>query len=317
MDQWWCGRDACNKLVRDEPQFHEFLAHTLKRWIYRCPFCPHKDVVGKDFVDHLLMAHSVRLTEPKLARFFMTDRCVTFRKLSYCETCGLRNNEGTSWMRVHKETCMGFLESHTPPFDVTRDNIYAWWQVNEAALWWAAYPDLGILPSPEDNATTPTRIETEEYNVGIAGFQQMLTPSPRASWTAAHRWNFECSLIAFTVAAFADVMPRSTARRINRVRVYFDACLAGGVYAVMLNGNQAARMTVRRHENDTITMAQLSRYDVAEGMVINTQGPWHVATGTISFDRPILPGDYHLQLGALRRGAEVWQMSVSEGLFLV
>ena len=289
-----------------------------KHWVYRCPFCPHKDLVGKDFVDHLAMNHSVRLTEPKMARFFMTDRTVVFRKLNYCDVCGLRNNEGATWMNVHRETCHGFKESRQPMFDVTRANIFDWWDVNEAALWWAVYPDLGILPSPDGSATPVPAVKTATQHFGPElGAQQILAPSPRAAWTAGQRLLYETGAIEFAVMAFADVLPRNAATNITRVRVYFEAALSGGIYAVTTDGSQVARMTVRTHDTDTTNMAHMSRQDAVEGMIISVASQWMTVTGYVSFDQPIRPGRYQAQLGARRQGAEISHMTISDTLFLV
>ena len=91
-------------------------------------------------------------------------------------------------MNTHRETCHGLKESRPPPFDVTKSNIFNWWNANKAALWWAVYPDLGVLPLPNHVATTALAVKTATQHFGQEfGAQKMLAPLPQASWTAGKR----------------------------------------------------------------------------------------------------------------------------------
>ena len=155
MARWWCRQDACNKLVSDSPTFHDFLAHETKTWVFRCPFCAHRDVVGNDFADHLLLRHALNLKEKLLARLFATRRCASFKKLGYCGSCGLRTNENVNNLRMHKHTCAGFAESDEPIRELNRQNILQWWKENEEYLKWANEPDLDKIPEVKDAALSP------------------------------------------------------------------------------------------------------------------------------------------------------------------
>jgi len=263
-----------------------------------------------------LTSHAVRLVETNLSRLFVTGRCASFKRLGFCEICGLRSNEMAFRIKQHVRKCKGFKENRSQIVEVHRGNVFDWWEANKEDLWWASYPNLDVLeplpqpPQQPPSMTSPV-VFTSRYGAGFP------PPTERSAWTLTQRWEFEQSNIPFPVAVVMDVMPRTAALEVNRVRLYFEMAPAPGVYAVMCGDNQVCRMIVRGFENDSNALANMTRYDVVEGAMIDNRGPWQIVTGSVSFDRVLWPGNLRVQLGAATQGGQSFRMVVTDRLFLV
>ena len=306
MTRWWCRQDTCNKLVADSPTFHDFLAHETKTWVYRCPFCAHRDVVGNDFADHLLLRHAVSLKEKLLARLFATRRCASFKKLGYCGSCGLRTNENVNSLRMHKHTCAGYAESEDPIRELDRTNIMQWWRENEEFLRWAYEPDLDLIPKVEESAS----------NRAVCTWRDAAQQPTRRAWTLMERRHYEAANVPFAIEATADIMPRFAAYHVTHLRVYFELRLAAGTYHLRQQGLYMGRLVVRTLRSDTVELAKLSAADVLEGAIMATQLEWPVVIGYVSFDRYVKPGAYDVRMEAAGARPQQWRAVITDSLFL-
>ena len=104
VKEWTCTEASCGRTTEEEPKFHAYFRHDLKHEAYRCYWCPHEDVIGRAFIEHIKTRHGFNLASDKFLIYFETRRVVPFVQLFYCTFCYMRTSDNNT-MRAHKRVC--------------------------------------------------------------------------------------------------------------------------------------------------------------------------------------------------------------------
>ena len=106
----------------EEPKYHAYFRHEVKDLAYRCFWCPHEDIVGTDFLQHVKMFHGYDITVEAILVYFETTRVKTFVTLYFCDKCSLRSSDSSVVIR-HKRTCDGPPKYDGNTFTINMENL--------------------------------------------------------------------------------------------------------------------------------------------------------------------------------------------------